>query len=167
MVDIIINTAEKDLLTLAAETAIDFDTTMVDYTEAILLLKCKTELSGEWPDVANDRVILALCYGDASIAKIAAAFSSSTTNPENAQDYREGQVSVRAIIDFVALKTTVNSGGQMRSQSIIWDLPKGGLPAVKGSGFKLVFYNPEVSTSLVNGPTIVGITKWVFARMGS
>jgi len=167
MVDIIIKTVQADTGTLASETAVVFDATMADFTEAILLTKCKSEIIGEWPDVANDRLLLVLGYGDASIAKIAAAFTTSTTNPGNAQDYREGQTSVRAIIDFVALKPTINTGGLMRGQSIEWDLPKGGLPAVQGSGFTLFLFNPDTLAALTDGPTLNITTKWIFARMSS
>ncbi len=165
MVDIVIKLSTLDTTVLASLAAISWDTTMKDYKEAILLTKVITELVGDWPNITNDRLIAGLAYGDTSDTQIAAAINSQIVNTEDAQNYRENQTSVRGIIDIRAL-VPPRVNGDTAAQSIEWRLPKGGLPSAKGNGFKTFVFNPNGAAALSNGPTLDGVTKWMFARMG-
>jgi len=162
--DIVIKQTQIDCDTLAALTALLWDTTMVDFKEAILLKQVITEVNSDWANVTADSVLAGLAYGDATIAQIAAAITAQVTDTENNQAYREGQTAVRAIIDLRAL-TPAHTGGETQAQTIEWRLPKKGLPASRGSGFQTFVFNPT-STAHANGPVLRGATKWLFARLG-
>ncbi len=164
MVDIVIKSTVKDTDTLTTDTAVIVDSTMQDFEAAILLLKAKSELNIDWPNVTTDLVIYGLAYGDATIAQIASVFSSAVANPENAQSYRESQTATRAVIDYVALMPP-ETAGQVTAQSVLWDLPKGGLPAGKGSGFVTFVYNPSLTAAFTNGPIVTSSNKWIFGRL--
>ncbi len=166
MTDLIIKTACLDTTTLASQTSTILDDTMKDFKEAILLTKMKTEINGDWPNISADSVIIGLAYGDATNTQIAAVMSTAVVNVEDGQAYREGQVATRAVIDFVALKPPHTAGDTM-AQSIKWDLPKGGLPAAKGSGFRLFLYNVSDINPFTNGPKICATTKWWYQRLSS
>ena len=166
MTDIIIKTACVDSATLASQTATTLDATMADFKEATLLTKVKTEINGDWPNVSTDNLLCVLGYGDMGLGQLAAAFTTQVIDTENAQQYREDQTAVRGIVDFVALKVPVTAGNVM-AQSIVWDLPKGGLSSAKGNGWRLFLYNPSDTTAFTNGPTICATTKWYVQRLGS
>ncbi len=157
-------TTGKDSGTLALSTAVLLGTTLAGYEGAVLLLRAHSEINAIWPNVTADQLICGLAYGDATIAQIAAVFTSATANPENAQDYRESQTSTRAVIDFVALQPARENGDTM-SQSIEWRLPKGGLPAGKGNGFQTFLFNPSATANLVNGPTIIESFKAILGPL--
>ncbi len=162
--DIVIKLTEVDSGTLAGLTALNWDTTMADFKEAILLKQVFTEITGDWPNITADQLLAVLAYGDATIAQIASALTTQVTDTENVQAYREGQTAVRAIIDIRALAPP-RSNGDTAAQTIEWRLPKKGLPASRGSGFKTVLFNHN-NISLANGPILIGTTKWLFARLG-
>ncbi len=161
--DLVIKTVEHDTATLAAQTAVDVDTTISSFEDPILLTKCKTEVQGPWPVITVNHIILVLAYGDASISQIASVFTSQIANPENQFDYRLSQVETRAVVDFVALEVPTETN-VVKSQHIMWDLPKKGLPSGEGGGFKLVIFNPE-GVALSNGPILQFTTKWWLARL--
>ncbi len=164
MVDIQIKTTTKNTGTLVAETALLLGTTMANYEAAILLTSAMTAINSIWPNIAADQLIVGLAYGDVTIAKIAAVFTSATANPENTQDYREGQTATRGVIDFRTLRRPDDPAITM-TQDIEWRLPKGGLPANKGSGFQTFVYNPSGTAALADGPTLLATDKFIFARL--
>ncbi len=164
MVDILQKTTQKDTATLVAETALLVDTTLADFDAAMLLLSCKVEMLADWANVTTDHVLFGLAYGDATIAQIAAAFTTAIANPENAQAYRENQTATRAVVDFVALDPP-DTAGNVKGQSIEFRIPKGGLPANKGSGFQTFVFNPSNTAAYTNGPLLLPTTKWIFARL--
>ncbi len=165
MTDLFIKTVEVDTTTLASTTALAVDDSLKDFKEALLLTKCKTEVNGDWPNIATDKLLLVLAYGDATVTQVKAAFEDQTANPEDGTTWRIDQAKARVIIDFVALKPP-QTAGDTQAQSIMWDIPRKGLPSAKGNGFRLLVFNVGAA-ALTNGPTLANTTKWYLQRLNS
>ncbi len=109
---------------------------------------------------------MVLAYGNPTIAEIAAALNSAVALPEtNPDNYREGQMHERRVIDFAPCPVN-----DLASEIIAftWEphLPKGGLPSKIGSGFQIGFYNASTVAALADGPIFRGLVKWMGAPMG-
>ncbi len=165
MTELFIKRVEVDTAGLLASTGLAADDSLKDFKEATLLTKMKTEVNGDWPNITSDQLLLCLCYGDCTITQLANAFTGQAADIEDGTNWRLDQVTARFIVDFVALKPPQTNGDTM-AQSIVWDIPKGGLPSSKGNGWRLLFFNPG-SSALTNGPTIVNTSKWYFQRLRS
>ncbi len=165
MVNIIQKISGKDLATLAVITAVDIDTTMSNLNEASLLTYLKVGLNIVYHSNVLDSWIIGLAYGDATIAQIANALTVAVTNPENSQDFRANQIEERFIIDwdFVPVNEVVD---QTITYNWVPRLPKGGIPANKGDGYKLFAFNPSDVRGLADGPILRTLTKWIFVWMG-
>jgi len=163
MVDIIEKVTSKDTQTLAISTALLLSTTIANFKAAILLTYVRLAAIIQWPDV-GDKLIIGLAYGDATIAQIAAALVNATVDTEKTQDYRENQVSQRAIIDIWAPPPPAAAG---LSTTINWKprLPAKGLPANASSGFQFFAFNISATANFTDGPTLLMIEKWIFARL--
>ncbi len=163
MVEIIEKLTVKDTGTLAINTAVELSTTMSQFDAPILLTYARIAGVINWPNVV-DILLIGLAYGDATIAQIASAILDAVTTITDTQRYRENQTSQRAIIDcFCPPPADIAA----TSTAFNWTprLPKGGLPAGKGSGFKYFAFNMSATANFSNGPTIFVLPKWIFAVM--
>ncbi len=165
MTELFIKSVQLDTAILASLTALAADDSLKDFKEATLLTKIFSELTMDWPNNTTDQLIMGLAYGDATITQIAAAFADQNANVEDGTTWRIQQEAARVIVDFQALHPPVTAGSTV-GQSIMWRLPKGGLPSAKGNGWRLFYFNPT-SSAFANGPTIVATTKWYFQRLNS
>ncbi len=163
MVDIIEKITTKDTGTLAIRTAVELATTFSQFKAAALLTYVRLCGVINWPDI-SEILLIGLAYGDASIAQIASALTDAVIDIEDTQRYRENQTSQRAIIDVWCpphadiVNTSTNFNWTPR-------LPKKGLPAGVGSGFKFFAFNMSATANFTDGPTLFVVEKYIFAVM--
>ncbi len=162
MVDIIAKVVTTDTATLAAVTAVELGTFMTGLKEAILLTMVQISGPVFWGNLA-DKCLIGLAYGDVTIAQIAASLTLAETDFEENTLYRENQVKERFIIDVHAPEVP----GTGQANHLNWKprLPKGGLPAGKGGGFKFFAFNADSSSAFTNGPNFRCHQKFIFARI--